>query len=65
MWFGKRVGWILVVGGVLADALGIQAVYLLGGVLLLFAGILGFARLHTAIDRAAAAGAGDDPAAMA
>ncbi|HVL27181.1 MAG TPA: MFS transporter, partial [Acidimicrobiales bacterium] len=35
-------------GGVLADALGVRAVYLVGGVLLLAAGALGLARLRTA-----------------
>jgi hypothetical protein len=33
----------LVLGGVAADALGIRAVYYLGGVLLLVAGAVGFA----------------------
>ena len=34
-------------GGVIADALGIQAVYILGGVLLLLAGSIGLAGLRT------------------
>jgi len=36
------------IGGVLADALGIRAVYVLGGLLLLAAGALGLARLPAA-----------------
>ena len=35
----------LVLGGVAADALGIRAVYYLGGALLLVAGVVGFAGL--------------------
>ena len=36
------------IGGALADAIGIRAVYVLGGLLLLAAGALGLARLPTA-----------------
>jgi len=36
------------IGGVLADAIGIRAVYVLGGLLLLAAGALGLARLPAA-----------------
>ncbi len=37
----------LVFGGIAADALGIQAVYAVGGALLLLAGVIGFAGIST------------------
>jgi hypothetical protein len=40
-----------VLGGVVADALGIRAVYYMGGVLLLVAGMIGFAGLPPASTR--------------
>lgn len=43
-----QAGWPpLGLGGVTADTLGIQAVYILGGVLLLLAGAIGLAGLRT------------------
>jgi predicted MFS family arabinose efflux permease len=44
LWQAGRLA-SLVLGGVVADALGIRAVYYLGGVLLLVAGMIGFAGL--------------------
>ena len=44
LWQAGRLA-SLALGGVVADALGIRAVYYLGGVLLLAAGMLGFAGL--------------------
>jgi len=44
LWQAGRLA-SLVLGGVVADALGIRAVYYLGGVLLLVAGLVGFAGL--------------------
>lgn len=47
VWQSARLA-SLGLGGVLADALGVRAVYVLGGVLLLGAGVLGLARLRPA-----------------
>jgi hypothetical protein len=44
LWQAGRLA-SLVLGGIAADALGIRAVYYLGGVLLLVAGVIGFAGL--------------------
>ena len=53
VWQAARLASIAV-GGVLADAIGIRAVYVFGAVLLFAAGGLGFARLRSADLRAAA-----------
>jgi MFS family permease len=58
VWQGARLVSIAV-GGVLADAIGVRAVYVFGGMLLLVAGALGLARLRRA-DLAEAAGSLDD-----
>ncbi|HEX6595644.1 MAG TPA: MFS transporter [Acidimicrobiales bacterium] len=55
VWQSSRLA-SLGLGGVLADALGVRAVYVLGGLLLLVAGALGLARLRPPDLRVEAAG---------
>ena len=55
VWQSSRLA-SLGLGGVLADALGVRAVYVLGGVLLVVAGALGLARLRPPDLRVEAAG---------
>ena len=50
LWQAGRLA-SLVLGGLVADALGVRAVYYMGGVLLLVAGLIGFAGLPPASTR--------------
>ena len=60
VWQGARLVSIAA-GGVLADAFGIRAVYVLGGLLLFAAGGLGLARLHSSDLAVSADQLGPDP----